>query len=890
MAATAKLDISGISSNVRMRLHKWVGRTASTGKEKRELAQFEISSSDAKNVDHESRVGPANSSLGSSPIPIPKVERNFTSRGSNTSVTYLTPSYTESIEGSTAYHKNEIPSSSSHAAINSAHLDKELQNTSKDGIMQRIFGKATSNSSTKRDKGRTTGDKGSGRTQNDTKCDDKQVPNKRAAFKANKAKRTGQTSTDSSENSVCSDSDKQTSSFGTSLEEEEDKETNIEKLSEQIQVRLQKWVNKASAVAEKRDRRQSEESLTSSTDSVDGGPGPETEKAKRETKQAKEIRELESALKELVGNAAKSGRTRRLSRCDLLDTGSTDSSDQRSRKSSRQEIHTAPDLKLLGRTKRKTGSDSEAEGSTAVEEAEQGLSKQARNNDESDLKVQDNGRSKESQRTGGTRSLLQWEHSQAGGQRVSHGKLGKSDSGTSSEMEIAAGNNPGYGNKKLLTHQNSNSNNVRETRNSKEPHVICEVDTKNTVISHERTGPRNPSLTATRELQEVEECDMPGKEKRRLETTEELSSPSESYEVHCEPRPNIGSQSIGQSGKTEAIQERILEVANARLPVVDASEMETSSKDDGPTKPCIKKSSAPNSVYNLKMRADVRESMRHFLNFNDTDLSEFAVECVRHANKKKKRIRKKNSAGQEESCSGSDENTEDKDETAAGSSECEEAARRSTQNTAPVSDKTLTPLGKEPPCEMIKHGGQIFAKTTEESELLSTAPEMCRLRNAWSTCDAQNTTKLEEQRTLLVHRFPSMPMFYCPKEQTENAEKERETRSDSVASLKVCNRSLQKSRSTSNLLEDDAPDGAGKVQGRTSLNVPSMDPFYHGDTGKPEKVEKQRRINRLRPRSWFGKPAIKDENGNMQKRASPMLRNRKKNQRSSVHVSIEALI
>ena len=673
----------------------------------------------------------------------------------------------------------------------------------------------------------------------DTKYRDQGIHNKRALFKANNRKRTRQTSTESLETLSSENSDRY-ASFGTSLEEPGDDEKfaeeDLEKLSEQINARLQKWANLAQ---EKRERRPSEEDSSGSSSDCATDASPST--------QAKEILELESALKELVGNATNNVRTRRRSRCDLLDGfSSANTSGQRSRKSSGQENCSSPDISEHLSEK---GDVDEVDGGLlesqeAHERALVGLARKR----ERTAEPQD-GDGENTAGSDGAKSSNEL--------HTRRSKVCSSNSTSSAESDIS--------------HQKQRKNNsVSSIGSSSSDGALRDIsegalrdisdgalrdisdgalrDISEGALRDISAGYQNIPNIVTSEEPQNENSEIARNSKDELASTNGHSKASGSQNGGCKVRfegedeiSEIRCKNSAQAstaGGTQSIRE------NANISaLVESCKVETSRR------PCIiKRRSVPNTaVYNLKMRADVRESMRQFLNFNDTDLSEFAVECVRHANKKKQRLRKKNSAGVEESCSGSDDNASER---AAG------ALRNIGEGRNPLEEEHLN--------ENREFAGEAEKAGTILASQLKDAPSHQRL-----------------------YKFPSLPMFYHPDETANQDTARPPMRSGRALPLhNVSGQDLKKSSSVADLRKGGTSASDGKPLARNSIPSPGL--FFTGDVPMRDGSDKAAKLKRnlLRPRSWLGK--FKDENDNIQRGDKKL--STKSKRKDIIRVSMEALI
>ena len=360
-----------------------------------------------------------------------------------------------------------------------------------------------------------------------------------------------------------------------------------------------------------------------------------------------------------------------------------------------------------------------------------------------------------------------------------------------------------------------------------------------------------------------------------------------------------------RSGKSE-LAERQNDTGNSKL-----AENSQSRPRDGPGKrlerPKFRKQLTDPNGSSLKVDSDlaVRESMRQYLKFKDADLSAFAVECVRHANKKKQGRRREGDMEKEDlgnktvqlskKANTSETNgaqyvqiAEVKPGIVIISSQDEhdktDEAERSTTPTdscrSSVDDETANK-----PVENERRSDYSFARTAEEAEWFTKefidAAQGNRVAKKESLERSSSNPQRDPVSSQRLYKFPSMPMFYIPK---ENADSEN---------------GKQKKKETVN-----APSASLSPPRRSAVSFPSAleslntrpDPFYHGLSDSASTTKQRASSSSI----LNCKEPSEDENGNEIDKTSkrPKLRKRKMSAPSrsglypmtNVRVDIEALI
>ena len=598
----------------------------------------------------------------------------------------------------------------------------------------------------------------------------KEVKSSRAYTKGNRpARAASKTSGEYSDESANSDNEKASSNAVF-----ENSPNGLEQLSEQIQSRLHKWVERASYLAAMRGRRASEESASSTDDSLNPpespnsrSPGSDAKSWKNES-QVKKIKELELALKELVENiGVRSGKPD--------GTHSPSSSGQGSRHNSQRENE-----ELIGNEKQNL------------------LSKLPKDIGESGLRQNSSS---------------------------------DSDARVNTTAEVKSMiDNPGEEGNDLLSENQDDENDI----------ILMKSGRPTRDLSNNGNPP--PTQTLSRgsvELQEVLLCQTLIEQfpKQNDDDSATKIAPADSKKIFDDAIPK--SKGTGReehsfevtgnknrSGKTETTQGQN-KTETAKL-------SETKARQGAGIKlerPKLRKQiTAPdeNALRKVRSELSVRESMRQYLNFKDADLSAFAVECVRHANKKKQVLREEE-AEKENVCEKTLQPTK-KTPNTKGTNGSQSARTTELNPTVIISSdeqtseakftKTLagsrgSSMDDETANETSEDGRRsryVFARTSEEAEWFAKEFDQAGKESLGRSSSNPQQDAMTSQR---LYKFPSMPMFYIPR---GNVEAEKGAQKKNVKSGKLL-----------------AP------QRRSIASFPSavetLDPFYHGMPDKASKTK-----------------------------------------------------
>lgn len=632
----------------------------------------------------------------------------------------------------------------------------------------------------------------------------------------------------------------------------ESNQNNVQQLSGQIQSRLQKWVERASYQAALQDRRLSEESASSTDDSLNAPESPKSRSSGSEAKswtnesQVKKIKELELALKELVENVGVRGGT---------SPRSPGSSVQRSRNNSQKD------------------------------------------NEELD----ENGNQ-------GLLNKLSRDCSESGFHQ---------DRNSSSSTRSDASVNMADGDAKLMIDNPEKSNELcSESQMEDLDDVVfkssCPIrdpESKKYVHLH-----KNGRRTVT--LQEVllcetliEQCPI---QNNKVDQVKKITQ-TNGKKIHYDSMKNKGKAECSleatiiknRSGKSESA-ERQNDNDNSKL-----SENSQNRPRDGPGKrlerPKFRKQMTDPDGSSLKVVSDlaVRESMRQYLKFKDADLSAFAVECVRHANKKKQERRREGDVEKENLANKTVQLTKKADTNELNGAQCVQIAEEkpgigiiSSQDEDDKSDeaeRSTTPTEScrssmedetaNNPTENERRSDYSFARTAEEAEWLTKefidAAQGNRVAKKESLERSSSNPQRDPVSSQRLYKFPSMPMFYIPKDNVDSEngkQKKKETVNAPSASLSPPRRSAVSFPSALELLNT------------------RPDPFYHGLSDTASTTKQRTNSSSV----LTGKEPSEDENGNEVDKTSkrPKLRKRKMSAPSrsglypmtNVRVDIEALI
>ena len=565
---------------------------------------------------------------------------------------------------------------------------------------------------------------------------------------------------------------------------------NVQQLSGHIQSRLQLWVKRASYLAILRDRRQSEES-TSSTD--DGANSPDSPKSptprSQSESQVKKIKELELALKELVENIGVRGESCSSKLQDAYSNSPSSSSRNRSRKNSEDQGN--------GEF---SGNDKDGKKENVSRDAQQSRSQKSRTNSSSSadsdavMKPTD----------------------------VFDSRQKQNDQEDLDDVIFMKASRPTRDQPVNCSPRERKSVNLQDVLISET--LIEEMSRPVDSDNAKKIAPKNHV------------------KKQRDETTLQRRA-SEEYSSEV-------ADSKSRSDKTVSTEEHI-ENGNTVKTVCEnklSSNSGTASKLDRPRVKRRAMSSDANSLV-VCSNLGVRESMRQYLNFKDADLSAFAVECVRHANKKKQIVREGDQAPSEDQVAEKTIPTMKvvnmEDSQAVGAMEQKPVVVISSEDNDKQTDianglsdaPTLqcgrssgSPLDYETAEEIIQNeisSCNVFARTAEEAEwyekeqVLAPMPKRKESLGRSSSNPAQEVGSTSQR----LYKFPSMPMFYIPSnnEDTEKEQQKKEKRKSATSFPHALN----------------------------ELVNAGSDPFYHGD----------RRSKSVSSRS-SSNLSSRDENGN----------------------------
>ena len=653
------------------------------------------------------------------------------------------------------------------------------------------------------------------------------------------------TSGEYSDESASSDNEKIASNFVF-----ENNPNDVQQLSGQIQSRLQKWVERASHQAALHDRRLSEESASSTDDSLNPSESPKSRSSGSEPKswtnesQVKKIKELELALKELVENVGVRGGNWP----SKQGTRSPGSSGQRSRINSQ-----------------KDNEELDENGNQAL------LNKLSRDCSESGFHQNRN---------------------------------------SSSSTESDASVNMADGDAKLMIDNPEKSNELcSENQMEDLDDVIfkssCPIrDQSRKYVHPHKNGRRSVTLQEVL-LSEtlVEQCPIQNNKDDQVKQITQTKG----KKVHYDSIKNKGKGEYSLEATT--IKNRSGKSGQNDTDNSKLSENSQNRPRDGPGKklerPKLRKQKTAPDGSSLKVVPDlaVRESMRQYLKFKDADLSAFAVECVRHANKKKQILREgdveRENLGEKTVQPSKKANTNETNEAQSVqiaelkpivivSSQDEDDKTDEAERSTTPTDSCKSSMDNETankPVENERRSRYSFSRTAEEAEWFAKefidSAHGNRVAKKESLERSSSNPQRDPVSSQRLYKFPSMPMFYIPKENVDS-ENGKHTKKETV----------------------NAPPASLSPPRRSATSFPSAleslntrpDPFYHGLSDSTS-TRKQRTKSSS---ALTGKEPSEDENGNEVDKTSkrPKLGKRKMSAPSrsglypmtNVRVDIEALI
>ena len=847
------VPIANISTGVKAKLQKWMGKASTNVRDKRsascqenaaEITDYalQLQINNAMPVTYHSRTH-------SAPIPMTYIEK-AAKKPRKSSISTPPSSFTKN-PGTREngkideYPKNGMPRGLTHSMVlheSSSGPSSSLQKQNNVNCCSKVLNLEDQTDSVAINSTRRTKNMESNAN----------AASSRALMKGNRPPcAVSRTSGEYSDESTSSDNEKITSNLVF-----ESNQNDVQQLSGQIQSRLQKWVERASYQAALQDRRLSEESASSTDDSLNAPESPKSRSSGSEPKswtnesQVKKIKELELALKELVENVGIRGGT------GLRSSGS---SAQRSRNNSQKD------------------------------------------NEELD----ENGNQ-------GLLNKLSRDCSESGFHQ---------DRNSSSSTESDASVNIADGDAKLMI-DNPEKSNELSSENQMEDlddaifKSTCPIrDPESRKYVHLHTNGRR-SVT----LQEVllcetliEQCPIQNNKVDQVKKITQTNGKRIQYDsMKNKDKANKGEYSLeakiikNRSGKSE-LAERQNDTDNSEL----SENSQQNRPRDGPGKklerPKLRKQITDPNGSSLKVVSDlaVRESMRQYLKFKDADLSAFAVECVRHANKKKQGRRRerdveKENLGNKTVQRSKKANTDEANgaqsvqiaEINPGiviiSSQDEDDKTDEAERSTTPTDSCRSSMDDETankPVENERRSRYSFARTAEEAEWFTKefidAAQGNRVAKKESLERSSSNPQRDPLSSQRLYKFPSMPMFYIPKDNVDS-ENEKQEKKETV----------------------NAPSASLSPQRRSVASFPSAlvsldtrpDPFYHGLSDSASTAKQPANSNSV----LTGKEPSQDENGNEVDKTSkrPKLRKRKMSAPSrsglypmtNVRVDIEALI
>lgn len=805
-----------ISSGVKAKLQKWIGKASSNVRDKRlgKENSAEIMNCEPVKVEMTSNISPQHSRSRSAPIPMEKVVKKIRKGSeSQTSTWYIKEDIERENHINDSYSYKRIPMGKAHSVgLHESSSAPSMVKVERMSVMD-CCGKEVSPADQK-----NGGEEDLiGRTENGcimnginsyscTKKASGSLSTKRPKFNRDRS----QTSVDLSDNSRSPDNGRIVSAYSL-----ESIPQNYQQLSGQIQFRLHKWVERASShLASQRDRRPSEESASSTDDSVYTPDSPSSGVTPRSGKesQVQKIKELELALKELVENVGVRGG-------NWPSKGSnTNSPGSLSRERSRNNSHrNDSDCQEHGELNGEEKNDLFANNARDISKSNEGRNNSSSDADTAVIKMTD-----------GEKSLFDSRPEDDDVQDLGDIIFIKSRSST---LEQVANTSP----------RDRRSANLQDVFFSE---TLIEDNQKNAQETKKNLGPNALGEEKRRERS------IEAKEGRSVSRYKTPASGQNETECSWAPYEN----KLNSKNETERKSER----------------------------PKIKRQSTGSVGSLLKTESNlaVRESMRQYLKFKDADLSAFAVECVRHANKKKQILREEEV--QPDNQSGAERNIAQKKLEITNTAQVADATDQKPIVVFSSPDNNLrtdeqsdllkqqsaslrsSEEGNVSDKDLTASEDNIFVRTAEEAQQFekseATEPLQKRKESLGRTSSDPPVEPIDTTQRL--YKFPSMPMFYIP--------------------------------------DDDGDTKTCKKQKRLSFtifgaNSSGSNPFYQGKLNSRTKFMSS---------SNSKLTAVKDENGNdvvgkLKSSPRPKLRQRKVSAPSgsalfptpsSVRVDIEALI
>ena len=847
------VPIANISTGVKAKLQKWMGKASTNVRDKRFASCQEIA---AEMTDYELQLQINNampvtyhSRTRSAPIPMNYGEK-VAKKPRKSSISTPPSSFTKN-QGTrengriNAYPKNGIPRGISHSMVlhesssePSSSLQKQnnLNCYSKESNLEDQTDSVAVNA-----------------TRPAKKMDSNaSATSSRATMKGNRPSYgvVSKTSGEYSDESASSDNEKIASNLVF-----ESNPNDVQQLSGKIQTRLQKWVARASHQAALHDRRLSEESASSTDDSLNSPESPKSRSSGSEPKswtnesQVKKIKELELALKELVENVGVRGGKQGGTRSPGSSTG------QRSRNNSQKEHE-----------------ELDENGNQSL------LNKLSRDGSECGLHQ---GRN------------------------------------CSSSTESDASVNMADGDAKLMIDNSEKSNELcLENQIEDLDDVIflkssCPIrDQSKKYVHPHKNGRRSVTLQEVLLCETlIEQCPIQNNKDDRAKKITQTNS----KKIHDDITKHKGKGETSLEAtitKNRSGKSKLAERQNDTD--ITITKLSENRPRDGAGRKLErsmlrKRMTAPDSS-SLKVVPDlcVRESMRQYLKFKDADLSAFAVECVRHANKKKQISREgdveKENLGERTVQPSKKANPNETD--GAQSVQIAELkpiviiSPQDEDDKTDESERSKTPTDScgslvdddsetaNKPVENERGSRYSFARTAEEAEWFAKEfidpTQENRVAKKESLERSSSNPQRDPVSSQRLYKFPSMPMFYIPNENVDSEGNGKQKKKETV----------------------NAPSAPLSPQRRSAASFPSAleslntraDPFYHG-LSEAASTTKQRANSSY---VLSGKETSRDENDNEVNKASkkPKLRKRKMSAPSrsglypmtNVRVDIEALI
>lgn len=769
-----------ISTGMKAKLQKWMGRASSNVRDKRSANSRETLT-ETMDYSHPLEINngaltPQHSRTRSAPIPMLNGDKILVKKVRKGSLAN-SPTYNKKVNGDRenekiiSYPKNGIPKDLSHSMVlYESSSDPSSSSRKQNNTELNLTNQTHCVSGSRKVRAASRDGK------NMTSANAKEVNKLRAQTKGNRpARAVSKTSGEYSDESANSDSER----LSTNSVFENSPSGGLEQLSEQIQSRLQKWVERASYIAAMRERRASEESASSTDDSLNPPESPNSRTSATDAKswknesQVKKIKELELALKELVGNIG-------------VRSGKQDGTQSPS--SGRESRH-----------------DSQLENEELITNDSQNLlSTFSKDIGKSDLH-QNRANSKSSDPDA----------------CVNTADEVKSMSDNSEGTNDVIPENPMEEDEDEFIFMKSSKPNREMTNNGGPPPTQTlrrrSVDLQEVLLCQtliEQFPKQNGYDSAVKKAASVNKKLIDDTSSKGKNSVEKNFPAVTSTEDH--------------SSKTEVIQGQNGTETSKSLE--SRARESTGNKHLRPN--LLKRHTAPDeTALKIESALRVRESMRQYLNFKDADLSAFAVECVRQANKKKQNVREEEAEK---------ENINDKapqpTRKKANTTESNGSPSILSSGTKPTvvissqdennqtSEANLTKsLGDShgssfdegsanSEASEDEHGSRyLFARTAEEAEWF--AKEFARSKENGEKGSLGRSSSNPQQgasNSQRLYKFPSMPMFYLPK---GNEDAKNGSQKKSVKSNKP---SATQRRSIASF-----PSAFDSLDGR-------KDPFYHG--------------------------------------------------------------